>query len=334
MTQQTAQQTSVPGPLSIAIQMDPIDQIDIRGDTSFALSLAAQQRGHSLWYYTPDRLSLNEGMIEAVGQSITLRDEIGNHVDVSVSERRPLSDFDVILMRQDPPFDMAYITATHLLEMLPPSTMVVNNPAEVRNAPEKLLVTLFPDLMPPTLISRDPDAIAAFRETHRDIIIKPLFGNGGAGVFRLAEGDQNFHSLLEMFFATSREPVMVQRYLPDVRHGDKRIILVDGEAVGAVNRVPPEGEARSNLHVGGTAAATEITAREAHICEMIGPELRRRGLLFVGIDVIGDYLTEINVTSPTGIREIASLSGTDIASLTWDAIEKAHPSHASNGIAR
>lgn len=334
MTQKSAQPEQSPGSLSVAIQMDPIDKIDIRGDTSFALCLAAQQRGHALWYYTPDRLSLNEGRVEAVGQSITLRDEIGNHVDIGPMQRRCLSDFDVILMRQDPPFDMAYITATHLLEMLPASTMVVNNPAEVRNAPEKLLVTLFPDLMPPTLISRDVEAIAAFRETHRDIIIKPLFGNGGAGVFRLAESDQNFHSLLEMFFAASREPVMVQRYLPAVRHGDKRIILVDGKAVGAVNRVPPEGEARSNLHVGGTAAATEITAREAHICETIGPELQKRGLLFVGIDVIGDYLTEINVTSPTGIREIAILSGTDIADLTWDAIEKTRRAHASNGIVR
>ena len=320
--------------LAVAIQMDPIGSIDITGDTSFALMLEAQSRGHSLWYYTPDRLSLNEGRIEAVGQSLALRDVVGDHATVGAPERRELSGFDVILMRQDPPFDMGYITATHLLEMLPASTMVVNNPAEVRNAPEKLLVTLFPELMPPTLISRDEDAIKRFRALHKDIIVKPLFGNGGAGVFRLAPSDQNLNSLLEMFFAASREPVMVQAYLPAVRQGDKRIILVDGEAVGAVNRVPGEGEARSNLHVGGKAVATDLTARDHEICTRIGPELRRRGLLFVGIDVIGDYLTEINVTSPTGIREIARLSGTDIAALTWDAIEAAQQGHASNGIAR
>ena len=320
--------------LAVAIQMDPIGSIDITGDTSFALMLEAQSRGHSLWYYTPDRLSLDEGRIEAVGQSLVLRDVLGDHATVGAEETRPLADFDVILMRQDPPFDMAYITATHLLEMLPASTMVVNNPAEVRNAPEKLLVTMFPDLMPPTLIARDPEAIKRFRDRHSDIIVKPLFGNGGAGVFRLAPSDQNLNSLLEMFFATSREPVMVQAYLPAVRQGDKRIILVDGKAVGAVNRVPGEGEARSNLHVGGSAVAAVLTDRDRGICERIGPELRRRGLLFVGIDVIGDYLTEINVTSPTGIREIARLSGIDIAALTWDAIEAAKPDHASNGIAR
>jgi glutathione synthase len=237
-------------------------------------------------------------------------------------------------MRQDPPFDMAYITATHLLEMLGPQTMVVNNPAEVRNAPEKLLVTLYPDLMPATLISRDPETIMAFRQKHKDIIIKPLFGNGGAGVFRLQPNDQNLSSLLEMFFGASREPVMVQAYLPSVRDGDKRVILVDGEAVGAVNRIPNEGEARSNFHVGGSAAKAGLTDRDLEICAAIGPELRRRGLLFVGIDIIGDYMTEINVTSPTGIREIQRLSGIDIAALTWDAIERKHPTYASNGIAR
>ena len=320
--------------LRVAIQMDPIGSIDIRGDTSFALGLAAQSRGHQLSYYLPDSLTLADGRPEAVCQTLELRDKIGDHFTAGTPTRMTLDSFDVILMRQDPPFDMAYITATHLLEMLPPSTMVVNNPAEVRNAPEKLLVTMFPDLMPPTLISRDVDAIKAFRATHRDIIVKPLFGNGGAGVFRLAPEDQNLHSLLEMFFASSREPVMVQAYLPAVRDGDKRVILVDGTAVGAVNRVPMAGEARSNLHVGGRAVATELTERDQEICARIGPELRRRGLLFVGIDVIGDYLTEINVTSPTGIREIATLSGVDIASMTWDAIEAAHPGYASNGIAR
>ena len=321
-------------PLSIALQMDPIGSIDISGDTSFALALEAQARGHSLWYYTPDSLSLNEGRVEAVGQKLTLRDEAGDHFTAGTAERRNLDSFDVILMRQNPPFDMAYITLTHLLEMLPASTMVVNNPAEVRNAPEKLLVTMFTELMPPTLISRDTEAIKAFRDRHQDIIVKPLFGNGGAGVFRLTPNDQNLNALLEMFLAVSREPVMVQRYLPEVRQGDKRIILVDGEPVGAVNRVPSAGEARSNLHVGGTAEATELTARDREICSMIGPELRRRGLLFVGIDVIGDYLTEINVTSPTGIREIQRLTGTDIAALTWDAIERKKSDHASNGMAR
>ncbi|MDA9929931.1 glutathione synthase [Alphaproteobacteria bacterium] len=320
--------------LRVAIQMDPVETIDIGGDTSFAFGLEAQKRGHSLWYYTPDRLSLNENRIEAIGQSLTLRDEGGNHASTGALETRTLTHFDVILMRQDPPFDMSYITATHLLEMLPSSTMVVNNPAEVRNAPEKLLVTLFSDLMPPTLISRDVDTIRAFRQKHKDIIVKPLFGNGGAGVFRLQPDDQNLNSLLEMFFASNREPVMVQAYLPAVRQGDKRIILVDGEAVGAVNRIPSEGEARSNMHVGGKAVASNLTPRDQEICDRIGPELRRRGLLFVGIDVIGDYMTEINVTSPTGIREIQRLSGIDIAALTWDAIERALPNHASNGIER
>ena len=320
--------------LSIAIQMDPVDSIDIRGDSSFALGLEAQRRGHKLWYYTPDKLSLNEGRVEALGQTLQLIDNIENHFVAGDYERRDLSDFDVILMRQDPPFDMAYITATHLLEMLPASTMVVNNPAEVRNAPEKLLVTMYPDLLPPTLISRDADAIKTFREKYNDIIVKPLFGNGGAGVFRLMPQDQNLNSLLEMFFSTSREPVMVQAYIPAVRNGDKRIILVNGEPVGAVNRIPEEGEARSNFHVGGTAGKTDLTSSDIEICNAIGPELKKRGLLFVGIDVIGDYLTEINVTSPTGIKEIDHLSNTDIASSTWDAIETCRPNYASNGIVR
>ena len=320
--------------LSVAIQMDPVESIDIRGDSSFALGLEAQKRGYDLWYYTPDKLSLNEGRVEAVGQSLVLIDKIGAHFTVGEPECRDLSDFDVILMRQDPPFDMAYITATHLLEMLPASTMVVNNPAEVRNAPEKLLVTLYPELLPPTLISRDEDTIKAFRARHKDIIVKPLFGNGGAGVFRLSPSDQNLNSLLEMFFKASREPVMVQAYIPAVRQGDKRIILVDGEAVGAVNRIPDAGEARSNFHVGGTAGKTTLTERDLEICAAIGPELRKRDLLFVGIDVIGDYLTEINVTSPTGIKEIDRLSGTDIAALTFDAIERRRGDYASNGIAR
>ena len=308
-------------PLKIAIQMDPVDTLDITGDTTFALGLEAQNRGHDLWYYTPDKLSYSEGKITAVGQPLTLVDDPNDFYKVGLKEERNLSDFDVVLMRQDPPFDMAYITATHILEMLPPRVKVLNNPAEVRNAPEKLLVTLFPELMPPTLISRDADKIKAFRNTHKDIIIKPLYGNGGAGVFRLQPDDQNLNALLETFFTHSREPVMVQKYLPDVRAGDKRIILIDGQAKGAINRVPQEGEARSNLHVGGTAEAVLLSARDKEICERIGPELKKRGLVFVGIDVIGDYLTEINVTSPTGIREIERFTGENMAALFWEAVE-------------
>ena len=320
--------------LSFALQMDPVAGIDITGDSTFALGLEAQSRGHNLWYYTPENLSFNDGKVIARGQSLALFDEVGAHFKTGPNETRSLDEFDVILMRQDPPFDMAYITTTHILERLPARTMVVNNPAEVRNAPEKLLVTHYPDLLPATLISRDSEAIHAFRATHKDIIVKPLFGNGGAGVFRIQPNDQNLNSLLEMFFSNSREPVMVQAYLPAVREGDKRVILVNGEAVGAVNRIPGDGEARSNFHVGGSAAATGLTPRDKEICAAIGPELKRRGLLFVGIDIIGDYLTEINVTSPTGIREIQRLSGIDIAALTIDAIEKQHPVYASNGIAR
>lgn len=319
-------------PLNVAIQMDPVETLDITGDTTFALGLEAQARGHKLWYYTPDKLSYQEGRLFANGQSLHLFDDAACFFKVAAPEQRDLSEMDVILMRQDPPFDMAYITATHLLEMLPAGTWVVNNPAEVRNAPEKLLVTQFSDLMPPTLISRDPAAINSFREQHKDIIIKPLFGNGGAGVFRLQPEDQNMNSLLEMFFAQSREPVMVQAYLSQVRDGDKRIILVNGEAVGAINRVPQAGEARSNLHVGGTAHAAELTKRDRHICARLGPELRRRGLIFVGIDVIGDYLTEINVTSPTGIREIERFTGTSCAAALWDVVEQGMAHHQTNGL--
>lgn len=307
--------------LNIAIQMDPVSSIDIRGDTTFALALKAQERGHSLWYYTPDKLSYNQGVISAIGQQLTLFDNPDHFFETGPEEERQLEDFDVILMRQDPPFDMAYITATHILEMLPPTTKVINNPAEVRNAPEKLLVTLFADLMPPTLISRDADKIRAFRSHYKDIIVKPLFGNGGAGVFRLQPEDQNLNALLEMFFETSRDPVMVQQYLPAVREGDKRVILVNGEAKGAINRVPQEGEARSNLHVGGSAQAVELSDRDREICSIIGPELKKRGLVFVGIDVIGDYLTEINVTSPTGIREIERFTGESMAAAFWEVVE-------------
>ena len=307
--------------LNIAIQMDPVSSIDIRGDTTFALALKAQERGHSLWYYTPDKLSYNQGVISAIGQQLTLFDNPDHFFETGPEEERQLEDFDVILMRQDPPFDMAYITATHILEMLPPTTKVINNPAEVRNAPEKLLITLFADLMPPTLISRDADKIRAFRSHYKDIIVKPLFGNGGAGVFRLQPEDQNLNALLELFFETSRDPVMVQQYLPAVREGDKRVILINGEAKGAINRVPQEGEARSNLHVGGSAQAVELSDRDREICSIIGPELKKRGLVFVGIDVIGDYLTEINVTSPTGIREIERFTGESMAAAFWEVVE-------------
>ena len=316
--------------LHVAIQMDPIDTLDIKGDTSFALGLEAQARGHYLWYYTPNRLSYEEGEISACGKALTLFDNPEKFYETGVMERRLLRDMDVVLMRQDPPFDIAYITTTYLLEMLPAGTFVVNNPAEVRNAPEKLLVTRFADLMPPTVISRDQHVIRTFRTTHRDIIIKPLFGNGGAGVFRLQPDDQNLNALLEMFFEQNREPVMVQAYLPDVRKGDKRIILVDGEPVGAINRIPQDGEARSNLHVGGTAHAAELTKRDRYICARIGPELKQRGLLFVGIDVIGDYLTEINVTSPTGIREIQYFTDINCAAKLWEVVESRLPHHQTN----
>lgn len=320
--------------LSIAIQMDKVETLQIARDTTFALGLEAQKRGHELWYYTPDLLSLNEGIIYARGQELAFYDKVGGHFKTGMTEIKSLQDFDIILMRQDPPFDMAYITATYLLEMLSPKTMVVNNPAEVRNSPEKLLVTLYPDLIPPTLISRDPEAITAFRHKHKDIIVKPLFGNGGAGVFRIQPDDLNLNSLLEMFFNLNLEPVVVQAYLPAVRNGDKRIILIDGDPVGAVNRIPNDGEVRSNFHAGGIAAKANLTERELEICNFIGPELRRRGLLFVGIDIIGDYMTEINVTSPTGVREIERLSNINVASLAWDAIERKYQKHTSNEIIR
>ena len=310
--------------LSFAIQMDPVDSINIVGDSTFAIGLEAQSRGHTLWYYTPDKLSYIEGRVTAWGQSLQLFDELNAHFKVGSFENCNLSKFDVVLMRQDPPFDMAYITTTHILERLPDSTIVVNNPTEVRNSPEKILVTYYPELLPATIISRDSQAIHSFRAKHKDIIIKPLFGNGGAGVFRIQPNDQNLNSLLEMFFSNSREPLIAQAYIAAVKEGDKRVILINGEPVGAVNRVPVDGEVRSNFHVGGSAIATVLTTRDREICNTIGPELRRLGLLFVGIDIIGDYLTEINVTSPTGIREIQRLSGVNIASLAIDAIEQQH----------
>ena len=308
--------------LTVAIQMDPIEKIDINGDSTFALGLEAQQRGHALSYYGPRDLSWRDGKVTAMMRPLTLRNVKGDHFALGEASVQDLSTLDVVLMRQDPPFDMAYISATHMLERIHPKTLVVNDPAEVRNAPEKLFVTHFPEFIPPTLISSDGREIRAFRAEHKDIILKPLYGNGGAGVFRVGPGDENLGSLLEMFTTFYREPVIVQRYLPEVRKGDKRIILVDGEVAGAINRVPAEGEARSNMHVGGRPEPTELSQREKAICAAIGPELKKRGFLFTGIDVIGDYMTEINVTSPTGIHEVRRFGGADIAALVWDAIEK------------
>jgi glutathione synthase len=311
----------MPVPLDVAIQMDHIRSINIAGDTTFALALEAQRRGHALHHYTPDRLSLADGQVVAALEPLEVRDLKGDHFKLGDAERRDLAQMDVVLLRQDPPFDMNYITTTHILERIHPKTLVVNDPAWVRNSPEKIFVTEFPDLMPETLITKDPAEVAAFRRNHGDIIVKPLYGNGGAGIFHLHEADRNLASLLEMFSQVFREPFIVQRYLKDVRKGDKRIILIDGEPVGAINRVPAEHDSRSNMHVGGRAEKTELTDREREICARIGPSLKARGFVLVGIDVIGDYMTEINVTSPTGVREVARFGGADIAALFWDAVE-------------
>ncbi len=308
--------------LKIACQMDPIDTIDIRGDSTFAMLLEAQRRGHELFYYVPNALALDGATLIARGATLTVEDKAGSHFKVSNPRKIDLATQDVVLLRQDPPFDMNYITTTHLLERIHPKTLVVNDPAHVRNAPEKIWVLNFQDLMPPTLVTRNAADVAEFRARHKDIIIKPLYGNGGASVFRIKDGDSNLNALIEMFHLLSREPFMVQQYRPEVRAGDKRIILIDGEVAGAINRVPAEGETRSNMHVGGTPVATELTARDKEICARLGPELKRRGLIFTGIDVIGPYLTEINVTSPTGIRQVKAFGGLDIAALIWDAIEK------------
>ncbi len=307
--------------LKTAIQMDPIGAIDIAVDSSFAILLEAQARGYEIFYYEPDALAIGAGVLTARGHTLSVRDVCGNHFTLSDERSEDLSSLDVLLMRQDPPFDMNYITATHLLEHIHPGTLVVNDPAQVRNAPEKIFILAFPDFMPPTLITRDLEEIKAFRKEHGDIILKPLYGNGGAGVFQLTSRDQNFNSLLEMFETVFQEPFIAQKYLPEVRKGDKRIILVDGVAAGAINRVPARGESRSNIHAGGRAEPVGMTQREHEICEALGPELKRRGLIFTGIDVIGDYLTEINVTSPTGIREVKDFGGNDIAAMIWDAIE-------------
>ncbi|HEY1795613.1 MAG TPA: glutathione synthase [Stellaceae bacterium] len=316
--------------LVVAIQMDPIETINIDADSTFALALEAQSRGHTIFHYLPQAMTLRRGGLYARGRALSVKREHGNHHKFGGFEELDLAKLDVLLMRQDPPFDMAYITATHLLELLPPDgPLVVNDPASVRNAPEKLFVLKFADLMPPTLLSLDAGEIRAFWEEHGDIILKPLFGNGGAGIVHLRPGDENLNSLLEMYAQINREPVMVQRYVPEVRQGDKRIILVDGEPKGAVLRVPATGEARANLHVGGRAVKTTLTPREQHICATIGPHLKAQGLIFVGIDVLGDYITEINVTSPTGIQEIGRLDGTNLAADIWDAIEARYAARRS-----
>ena len=308
--------------LNVAVQMDPIERINIRGDSTFALLLEAQARGHQLSYYTPDRMAMVQDAVFATVQPLGVRDKAGDHFTLGDDKRALLSSYDVILMRQDPPFNLNYITATHFLERIHPKTLVINDPASVRNAPEKVFVTQFPQLMPPTLLTRDLAEIKAFRAEHGDIVMKPLYGHGGGAVFRLTRDDLNFGSLYDMFTVTFREPWVIQKFLPEVRDGDKRIILVDGEYAGAVNRVPAADDLRSNMVRGGSPKETELSAREREICRTIGPALRERGLLLVGIDVIGGWLTEINVTSPTGVRAIKNLGGPDIAALVWDKIEK------------
>jgi glutathione synthase len=302
--------------------MDPIERINIRGDSTFALLLEAQARGYPIAYYTPDRMTLRDGQVLAPVRPLKVRDVEGEHFALGDEKRVDLSMFDVILMRQDPPFDLAYISATHLLERVHPRTLVVNDPAHVRNAPEKVFVTEFPDLMPPTLVTRDRNEIVAFRKEHGDIVMKPLYGKGGEAVFLLAAEDLNFGSLYDLFATMFREPWVVQKFLPAVKQGDKRIILVAGEFAGAVNRVPQADDLRSNMVRGGVPEATDLTQREREICKRLGPALRVRGLLFVGIDVIDGYLTEINVTSPTGIRSIKAFGGADVAALIWDKIEE------------
>lgn len=309
--------------LRVAFQMDPMETVNIDGDTTFALAEVAQARGMELFEYAPEHLSYNEGRIEAYVRPMTVRRELGNHV--TFGERKVIDlavDVDVVWMRQDPPFDMAYITASHLLERLKGDTLVVNDPEWVRSCPEKILPLDYPELMPETLITRDRRAIDAFRAKHKDIILKPLFGNGGAGVFRVKSDDSNYSSLLEMFMESSREPIIAQAFLKDVSKGDKRVIIIDGEPVGAINRVPLKGETRSNMHVGGTAVPTELTEDDLRICRAIGPMLKERGQILVGIDVIGDKMTEINITSPTGVQELKRFSGVDAAALSWDAIER------------
>jgi glutathione synthase len=307
--------------LNVAVQMDPIERINVRGDSTFALLLEAQRRAHALCYYTPDKLALRDGKVSASVRPLVVRDVAGDHFTLGEPRLSDLATFDVVLLRQDPPFDLAYISTTHILDRVHPRTLVINDPAQVRNAPEKVFVTEFPDLMPPTLITRDLDAIKAFRAEQGDIVMKPLYGKGGEAVFRVAREDLNFGSLYDLFATMFHEPWVVQKFLPEVKEGDKRIILVDGEFAGAVNRVPAPDDLRSNMVRGGVPKATDLSEREREICTRLGPSLRERGLLFVGIDVIGGFLTEINVTSPTGIRAIKNFGGPDIAALIWDKIE-------------
>jgi glutathione synthase len=307
--------------LKVAVQMDPLEHIKIAGDTSFLMMLTAQARGHSLFVYTPERMALESGRLTARGRMVTVVDVVGDHASFGPWEVRDLSEMDVVLLRQDPPFDMAYITSTHFLDAIHPKTLVVNNPTEVRNAPEKLFVTTFAGVQPPTLITSDMDAINDFRARHGDMVLKPLYGGGGSGVARLLADDPNLDAMMDLHRMIGREPVIVQKFIPAVVKGDKRILLVDGEPVGAINRVPADGQIRSNLAVGGKAVAVELTARDLELCAIIGPELKARGLLFVGIDVIGDYLTEINVTSPTGARALKAFTGIDAAELLFDRIE-------------
>ena len=307
--------------LKVALQMDPIGAVNINGDSTFRIAMEAQARGHSLFYYTPDKLAFVEGRVTARGYPVEVRRELGNHVSFGTETEVDLAEFDVVWLRQDPPFDMGYITTTHLLDMIHPKTLVVNDPFWVRNCPEKLLVLQFPGLTPPTAVARDLATIRAFKARHGDIILKPLYGNGGAGVFRLDLNDRNLSSLFELFTSFSREPLIVQKYLPDVTKGDKRIILVDGAPIGAINRVPQAGETRSNMHVGGRPEKIGLTPRDLEICAAIGPVLKEKGQVFVGIDVIGDWLTEINVTSPTGLQELERFDGINGAALIWAAIE-------------
>lgn len=307
--------------LKIAIQMDPIGPIDIDADSTFHIALEAQNRGHELFYYTPDKLSYREGRVLARGWPLTLRREKGNHYTLGALTEIDLAEWDVVWLRQDPPFDMGYITTTHILERIHPQTLVVNDPFWVRNYPEKLLVLNFPELTPPTLIARDLATIREFKHRHGDVILKPLYGNGGAGVFRLDPNDRNLGSLHELFTGINREPLIVQKFVPDVVKGDKRIILVNGEPVGAINRVPADGETRSNMHAGGRPEKVGLTARDREICAAIGPLLREKGQIFVGIDVIGNWLTEINVTSPTGIQQLERFDGVNASAAIWDVIE-------------
>jgi glutathione synthase len=307
--------------LKVAIQMDPIGPINIDADSTFRIAEEAQARGHSLFYFTPDKLAFNVGRVTARGWPLTVRREKGNHFSLGEEVEVDLSTFDVVWLRQDPPFDMGYITTTHLLDMIKDTTLVVNDPFWVRNYPEKLLVLQFQDLTPPTMVARDLDTLRSFRAEHGDVILKPLYGNGGAGVFKLVQGDGNLASLHELFAGINREPLIMQKFLPAVSKGDKRVILVDGEPVGAINRVPAAGETRSNMHVGGRPEKVELTDRDREICARIGPLLREKGQIFVGIDVIGEWLTEINVTSPTGIQELERFDGTNIAEKIWLAIE-------------